>query len=69
VIAYTRQQVHNLLYKRDYELLEEALRLLEAQGRIYLVSGTRDGLVALYSPRLLQTSSRQGVWAELVHGA
>jgi hypothetical protein len=69
VMAYTQQHIHNHLYKGDYEILDEALRLLETQRRVYLAYGPKDGLVALYSGRLRQISSGQGVWAELMHGA
>jgi hypothetical protein len=69
VIAYTQQQIHNLLYKGDYDILGEALRVLEAQRKVYLAYGPKDGIVVLYSGRLQQISSGQGVLAELVHGA
>ena len=69
VIAYTQQQIHNLLYKGDYDILGEALRVLEAQRKAYLAYGPKDGVVVLYSGRLHQISSGQGVWAELMHGA
>jgi hypothetical protein len=49
VIAYTKRHIHNHLYECDYVLLDEALDILNAEGKICIAPGLRDGKVILYT--------------------